>query len=118
MRGKQLTLEEVLNLEDGSKVWVKDTDERDEQIGIVHQEGETRVFVDDDCGWFDIKYLLEYNGKEYVFFYEWIEESEIPYPSSMQQTIKNLAQEICNLRGLDLTDDNIRLIVEEFKEVK
>lgn len=28
--------------------------------------------------------------------------------------VNKMAQEICNLRGLDLTDDNIRLIVEEF----
>jgi hypothetical protein len=30
--------------------------------------------------------------------------------------VNKMAQEICNLRGLDLTDDNIRLIVEEFSK--
>ena len=47
MKGRKLSLQEVLNLEDGTKVWVEDNDEGDKQIGIVKQEGETRVLVDD-----------------------------------------------------------------------
>ena len=116
MKGKQLSLQEVLNLEDGSKVWVEDDDEGDKQIGIVKQEGETRVFVDDSCGWFDIKYLFD--CEEYVYFYEWIEELKIPdkieTPYYSENIIYTMSVEIVKLRGLDLTDDNIRLIIEEF----
>lgn len=43
-----------------------------------------------------------------VEFYEWI------YPT----VIIKLAQEICNLRGLDLTDENVEMIVKEFDEEK
>ena len=120
MKGKLLTLEEVLNLEDGNKVWVEDDDVGDKQIGIVKQEGEIRVFVDDNCGWFDIKYLFD--CEEYVRFYEWIEDNSNLMmrfdEDDDSNIIHKMSVEICNLRGLDLTDDNIRLIVEEFKEEK
>jgi len=116
MKGKQLTLDEVLDLEDGSKVWVEDDEEGDKQIGIVKQEGETRVLLDDSCGWFDIKYLFD--CEEYVYFYEWIEDNSNPMmlfdEDDDSNIINKMAQEICNLRGLDLTDDNIRLVIEEF----
>lgn len=117
MKGKLLTLQEVLNLEDGTKVWVEDDDEGDKQVGIVKQEGETRVLVDDGCGWFDIKYLFD--CEEHVYFYEWIEEEEkeikVSY-KSMSEIVDSMAQEICNLRSMDLTDENIRLTVEEFSK--
>ena len=37
---------------------------------------------------------------------------------SNETVYNNMAQEICNLRGLDLTDENIDKIVEELKEEK
>ena len=50
-------------------------------------------------------------------FYEWIEEEakeiKVSY-KSMSEIVDSMAQEICNLRSMDLTDDNIRLIIEEF----
>ena len=116
MKGRKLSLQEVLNLEDGSKVWVEDTDERDEQIGVVDRDDEVRVYIDEGDGWFEVEGLFD--CEEYVLFYEWIEDldiieikSNVPTRCS---TCYSLAQEICNLRGLDLTDENIRLIVEEF----
>jgi hypothetical protein len=35
---------------------------------------------------------------------------------SVSEIMESMIVEICNLRGLDLTDDNIRLIVEEFSK--
>ena len=112
MKGKQLTLEEVLNLEDGSKVWVEDDDEGDKQVGTINKEDNSLELMEDS--WF---YLDDLPDGEYVRFYEWIEEEakeiKVSY-KSMSEIVDSMAQEICNLRGLDLTDDNIRLIVEEF----
>ena len=116
MKGRQLSLEEVLNLEDGTKLWVEDNDVGDKQIGIVKQEGETRVFVDNSCGWFDIKYLFD--CEEYVYFYEWVEDNSNPMmifnEDDDSNIINKMSVEICNLRGLDLTDENIESIIEEF----
>ena len=115
MKGRKLTLEEVLNLEDGSKVWVEDTILDDEQIGIIEEH---KIIVDDGYGWFDLNDFCE---EGYIIVYEWIEDK---YSNTMMlfdeddndKVIYLMTQEICNLRGLDLTDENIRLIVEEFME--
>lgn len=116
MKGKQLTLEEVLELEDGTKVWVEDTIIKDEQIGIIE---ENEIIIDDGYGWFDLNDFCE---EGYIIVYEWIEDNSNPMmifeEDDESDIIYKLAQEICNLRGLDLTDDNIRLIIEEFMEEK
>ena len=112
MKGRKLTLEEVLNLEDGSKVWVEELNEDDKELSSLHVV-DGRMLVNhrrkEAYDYTDLKFY-----KNELEFYEWIEESEMPYPNKMQQTIKDMAQEICNLRGLDLTDYNIRLIIKEF----
>ena len=55
-------------------------------------------------------------------FYEWIDELCIPdkveTPYYSYNIIKDMATEICNLRGINLTDDNIDKIMKEFVEVK
>ena len=115
MKGKQLTLQEVLNLEDGTKVWVEDTILNDEQIGIIKEH---EIIVDDGYGWFDLNDFCE---EGYIIVYEWIEDT---YSNTMMlfdeddndKVIYLMTQEICNLRGLDLTDENIRLIIEEFSK--
>lgn len=104
MKGKQLTLQEVLNLEDGSKVWVEEL--KDSNMSALHivdgnylnEEEKDEAYCFDDI---ELYYMDE------LEFYEWIEEETI---------LTKMAQEICNLRGLDLTDDNIELVVEEFEE--
>lgn len=112
MKGKQLSLQEVLNLEDGSKVWVEDDDEGDKQVGTINKEDNSLELMEDS--WF---YLDDLPDGEYVRFYEWIEEEEkeikVSY-KSMSEIVDSMAQEICNLRSMDLTDENIRLIMEEF----
>ena len=69
MKGHKLTLEEVLNLEDGTKVWVEDDDEGDKQVGTINKEDNSLELMEDS--WF---YLDDLPDGEYVRFYEWIEE--------------------------------------------
>ena len=113
MKGRQLTLEEVLRLDDGTKVWVDDTILDDEQIGIIEEH---EIIVDDGYGWFDLNDFCE---EGYIIVYEWIEGT---YSNTMMlfdeddndKVIYLMAQEICNLRGINLTDDNIDKIMKEF----
>ena len=74
MKGRQLSLEEVLNLEDGSLVWVDDE--------LFSKEGYLLYNTIDF-------YRLETCKFEDTCFYEWI-------------------------KGLDLTDENIYMIIKEF----
>ena len=116
MKGRKLTLEEVLNLEDGDKVWVEDDDEGDKQVGTIRKEYNGLELMEDS--WF---YLDDLPDEEYVRFYEWIEDKltipdQIETPYYSENIVNKMSVEICNLRGLDLTDDNIRLIVEEFSK--
>ena len=119
MKGRKLSLEEVLNLEDGSIVWVepigkewslyedgyvaKFTKKKDD---IYDFEDENGVFA----GCFDYgnvssnRPTLFLKGFEYDVF-EYIDSPQVIYL---------MAQEICNLRGLDLTDENIEMIIKEF----
>ena len=66
---------------------------------------------------------IELYYKDELEFYEWIEDElaipdQIEEPYYSNNIVNKLSVEICNLRGLDLTDENIRLIVEEFMEEK
>ena len=105
MRGRKLSLEEVLNLEDGSEVWVED-DRRGftNELCIYKKYNNILLVISDNTN-----YILDvigvYDNK--LEFYEWIEEEILLHKMSV---------EICNLRSLDLTDDNIRLIIEEFSK--
>ena len=110
MKCRKLTLQEVLNLEDGTKVWVEDTDKYYGNV-LCSYEKDCKHLKDIYDYEFESYYTLE-DYKDYgdrLTFYEWIEE-ETP--------LIKMAQEVCNLRGLDLTDDNIENIIKEFKEVK
>ena len=102
MKGKQLSLQEVLNLEDGSKVWVEEL--KDSNMSALHiidgnylnDEEKDEAYCFDDI---ELYYMDE------LEFYEWIEEDIL---------LTKMPVEICNLRGLDLTDENIESIIEEF----
>ena len=118
MKGRKLTLQEVLNLEDGSKVWVEDTSKIFEDDLYIYDKENIRVnlLTKESKYGYDLMTIGDFRGR--IMFYEWIEESEMPYPNNVQQTINKMSVEVCNLRGLDLTDDNIENIIKEFKEVK
>ena len=119
MKGRKLSLQEVLNLEDGCKVWVEEL--RDSDMSAMHiidgnylnDEEKDEAYCFDDI---ELYYMDE------LEFYEWIEDLVIPdkieTPYYSESVIHNLAKEICNLRSLDLTDENIKMIIEEFMEEK
>ena len=107
MRGKQLTLEEVLNLEDGSKVWVEELNARNSDWSGIHKRVLDELIAEKDEMIYEIRYL-DGLGEDYgIEIYEWIKDDT---------PLHKMSVEICNLRGLDLTDENIRLIVEEFSK--
>lgn len=105
MKGRKLTLEEVLNLEDGSKVWVESKDYGNKgQISHVmtvesfYKSKNMRLsdFYDESSGFYS------QDAFKNLEIFELIEVSN-------ETVYNNMAQEICNLRGLDLTDENIEM---------
>ena len=113
MKGRKLSLNEVLNLEDGCKVWVEDNRKMfNDELCEYNSYSLYLELVRNNSHHYNLNYIEAYENK--LTFYEWIDESEIPYPNNMQQTITNLATEICNLRSLYLTDENIEMIIREF----
>lgn len=105
MKGRQLSLEEVLDLEDGTKVWVEELDEQYRGDSDLYEKTKERLYILNT----DMYYDLKSDFVTPIEFYEWIDKQSKEYKMSV---------EICNLRGLDLTDDNIKLIIEEFEEGK
>jgi hypothetical protein len=113
MKGKQLTLDEVLELKDGTKVWVEsEYYENKGQISYVllledFDYGFNRCRLSDGLDMSDEFYSQDIFENLEIF--EWIDVGN--------NTAYNMSTEICNLRGIDLTDDNIDKIMKEF-EVK
>lgn len=101
MKGRQLTLEEVLNLEDGTKVWVEELDEAYKDESQVYIKVNKKL-VNAKEGFYNMEYDKPFFTP--VVLYEWINNN----------VIKDMATEICNLRGIDLTEDNIDKIMKEF----
>ena len=83
---------------------------------------------------YEIRYL-DGLGEDYgIEIYEWVDASHMLSGFTQQgltiddnsiiirrdynNIMSDMATEICNLRGLDLTDDNIDKIMKEFKEEK
>lgn len=122
MKGKQLTLQEVLNLEDGSKVWVEDSGEHWDNTLCKYDKGLNSLLDMSENleSEYDLDFMQYYDDR--LTFYEWTnDEDDMKFSRNIPSHTKielDMAQEICNLRGLDLTDDNIRLIIEEFEEEK
>jgi hypothetical protein len=72
MKGKQLSLQEVLNLEDGTKVWVEELRESwkdDSQIFVLNKDEEKMYDKEGRFYRFD-SYSFEDGDIE---FYEWVE---------------------------------------------
>ena len=122
MKGKLLSLQEVLNLEDGTKVWVEDSRRGYTNELCIYKKDDNILLVISDNTNYILDVIGVYDNK--LEFYEWTDGVKSINISGVKSGMNgeyynksiviNLAQEICNLRGLDLTDDNIRLIVEEF----
>ena len=117
MKGRQLTLDEVLKLDDGTFIWIEDLS-TDEFSGTHRFNKEKMKLFDNDNKFYTLDEDEEYYSD--LIFYEWInidtimESKELPYPNSTQQSIYNMSVEICNLRGINLTDDNIDKVMKEF----
>ena len=120
MKGKQLSLEEVLNLEDGSKVWVEELDEeyRDSsQVYTINKE-EKRLYTKRD-EFYRFDYSFEDNSIE---FYEWIEDElvipdQIEEPYYSQSVVESMANEIARHRypnKYEYDDELIDMIIKEF----
>ena len=101
MKGRKLSLEEVLNLDDGSVVWVEELDEAYRSSSDLYEKTKERLYILNT----DMYYDLKCDFVTPIEFYEWIDKKSKEYKMSV---------EICKLRGLDLTEDNIRLIIKEF----
>ena len=109
MKGKQLSLQEVLNLEDGSKVWVEELNERYKDWSGIHKRVLDKLIAEKDGMVYEIRYLDVRRKDCGIEVYEWIED---------KTPLHNMSVEICNLLGLDLTDENIEVIIKEFMEEK
>ena len=122
MKGKQLSLQEVLNLEDGSKVWVEDTSKIFEDDLYIYDKENIRVnlLTKESKYGYDLMTIGDFRGR--IKFYEWIKDNSNPMmlfdEDDDSNIINKMSVEICKLRGLDLTDDNIEIIIEEFMEEK
>jgi len=116
MKGRKITLQEVLNLEDGTKVWVEDTIIKDEQIGIIEEH---KIIIEDGYGWFDLNDFCE---EGYIIVYEWIEDKlkipdQIEEPYYSQSVVESMANEIARFRypnKYEYDDELIEKIIKEF----
>ena len=124
MKGRKLSLEEVLKLEDGCKVWVEDNANVFESDLYIYDKENIRVnlLTKESRYGYDLTTIGDFRGR--INFYEWIDgvksinifgtkdgTSGEYYNKSI---VTNLATEICNLRSLDLTDENTEMIIREF----
>ena len=105
MKGRKLSLQEVLRLEDGTKVWVEELDDSYKGASDLYKKIKQKLYILNT----DMYYDLKCDFITPIEFYEWVDEQSKEYKMSV---------EICNLRGLDLTDENIEMIIKEFMEEK
>lgn len=109
MKGRKLTLEEVLRLDDGSNVWVEDVQEL--KYGELHKYNKGfKTLVDFHNKFYMLSDFIEEDGLD---FYEWIEElDEVVIISK-----KDLLNFFLNENELQIGDDYYRNSFEaDFKE--
>lgn len=121
MKGRKLSLDEVLKLEDGIKVWVEELNPRYSDWSGIHKRVLDELIAEKDEMIYEIRYLDGLGGDYGIEIYEWVEDElkipdKIETPYYLYDIIKDMATEICNLRGIDLTEDNIDKITKEFTE--
>ena len=122
MKGKQLSLQEVLNLEDGSKVWVEDTDKYYGNV-LCSYKKDCKHLKDIYDYEFESYYALE-DYKDYgdrLTFYEWVEEEKESTLIMYGEIIESMANEIAMHRypnKYEYDDKLIEKIIKEFEEDK
>ena len=120
MKGKQLTLQEVLNLEDGSKVWVEDSRRGYTNELCSYKKEDNILLVISDNTNYILDVIEVYENK--LEFYEWVEE-ELKIPDQIeelyysQSVVESMANEIARHRypkKYEYDDELIESIIEEF----
>ena len=105
MKGRKLTLEEVLNLDDGTRVWVEELDEAYRSSSDLYEKTKERLYILNT----DMYYDLKSDFVTPIEFYEWIEDS--------YEVIESMAYEIASLRypkKYEYDDELINKIIKEF----
>ena len=120
MKGKQLSLQEVLNLEDGRKVWVEDSRRGYTNELCSYKKEDNILLVISDNTNYILDVIGAYDNK--LEFYEWIEEEEEESTLIMYgEIIESMANEIARHRypnKYEYDDKLIESIIEEFMEEK
>ena len=123
VKGDIIPFNELKNYPDGTEFWIEDIlgDDPEENIrGFATKKYDD--IIEDETGFYDLEYLeihpemadhLKYFSIEK--YYEEFDISEITEEESVQEIIKELAEEICNLRGVELTEKNILDVVASLK---
>ena len=123
MKGKQLTLEEVLRLENGTRVWAEELNQIQKDWSGIHKKVLDKLIAEKDGMIYEIRHLDGRREDYGIEIFEWIDVYENPMmlfeeDDDSYDVVLNMATEIYNLRGLDLTEDNIDKIMKEFVEEK
>lgn len=120
MKGRKLSLQEVLNLEDGTKVWVEDSRTHfNGELCEFRIDGSTLdVISDKTC--YVLNNIRYYESK--ITFYEWIEDGlvipdKIETPYYAQSVVESMGNEIARHRypnKYEYDDELIDKIIKEF----
>ena len=115
MKGKQLTLQEVLNLEDGTKVWVEDSRRGyTNELCIYKKEDNILLVISDNTNYI-LDVIEVYQNK--LEFYESVEEEKESTLIMYGEIIESMANEIARHRypnKYEYDDELIEKIIEEF----
>ena len=122
MKGKQLSLQEVLNLKDGSVVWVEDASKIFEDDLYIYDKENIRVnlLTKESKHGYDLKTIGDFRGR--IKFYEWVEDGlkipdQIEEPYYSQSVVESMANEIARHRypnKYEYDDKLIEMIIKEF----
>ena len=115
MRGRKLSLEEVLNLEDGTEVWVEDNRRGFTNELCIYKKCNNILLVISDNTNYILDVIGVYDNK--LEFYEWIEGEEESTLIMYGEIIESMANEIARHRypnKYEYDDELIEKIIKEF----
>ena len=118
MKGRRLSLEEVLRLDDGTKVWVEELDDRYKGDSDLYKKIKEKLYILNT----DMYYDLKCDFITPIEFYEWIEDElaipdQIEEPYYSQSVVESMANEIARHRypnKYEYDDKMIEMIIKEF----
>ena len=115
MKGRKLSLEEVLNLEDGTKVWVEDSRRGYTNELCSYKKEDNILLVISDNTNYILDVIEVYENK--LEFYEWVEEEKESTLIMYGEIIESMAYEIAKYRypnKYEYDDELIEKIIKEF----